>query len=100
MTETVNRENPYSEVLKEIALGLLEHAVRVEEGVAVPYSYSTESLEDCVMIFNSALLWKAWGFKISEMPQEKGIELAHEMGCAIRDLVLKYTGIDTRNIHS
>jgi hypothetical protein len=40
--ETV--DNPYADSLNEIADGLLDHAVRVQDGCALPYEYEVKML--------------------------------------------------------
>ena len=52
------RQNPYAEVLEEIETGLLEHAVRVSDGIAEPYPYTDETFRACLQIFMSGIMWK------------------------------------------
>ena len=85
------RKNPYAEILEEIETGLLEHAMRISDGIAEPYPYTDETFRACLQIFMGGIMWKMW-------EHEQGGK-AEELGNKIRGLVLRYTGIDTHNLY-
>jgi len=88
------RKNPYSEVLLEIEQGLWEHDVRVDEGIAMPYSYNDETFRACLKIFMSAMMWKMWTFMSGKDIKEKASK-AEKVGNIFRSIILKFTGIDS-----
>ena len=92
------RENPYAPILKEIEMGLWEHDFRVDEG-AEPYTYDDEATRACLKIFMSAMLWKLWDNKDGKNIEDK-VRLVEEMGNDIKNLIMKYTGIDTHKLYS
>ena len=91
------RKNPYSEILIELEAGLWENDARVEEG-AEPYEYTDEDFRCCMKVFMGALMWKMWeNYELS--PVEENIGKAEAMGNELRDIILKYTGIDSRKLY-
>ena len=93
------RQNPYADVLNEIENGLWEHDLRVEEGIAAPYSYTHESFRACLKIFMSGMMWKLWENMEGTAVQKKAGK-AEEMGNEMRNFILKYTGIDTHELYN
>lgn len=53
-----SKKNPYSKILIEIETGLWEHDVRIDNGIAPPYSYNDETFRACLKIFINAILGK------------------------------------------
>lgn len=93
------RQNPYAEILNEIENGLWEHDLRVDENIAAPYSYTHESFRACLKIFMSGMMWKLWeNTEGMEIPKRAG--KAEEMGNEIRNMILKYTGIDSHELYN
>jgi len=90
----MNRETPYGKVLIEIEKGLLEHNVRIDEGIAKPYEYTDEQFRACLKIFMEAILWKMWQ-NAEWFSLEAATDIAEELGKKIREIVLDFTGIDT-----
>ena len=93
------KENtPYGDIFLEIEQGLWEHNFMVDDGSAEPYTYSDEHFRACLKIFIESLLWKMW-----ERNEEKNIEekaaFASKMGYALRELIIKFTGIDSHDLH-
>jgi len=91
-------KNPYSEVLIEIESGLWEHDVRVDDGIAAPYSYDDETFRACLKIFMSAIMWKLWKFMDGKSIDEKGSR-AEEVGNILRNVVREFTGIDAHTLY-
>ena len=91
--------NPYAEALQEIEAGLWEHDVRVDDGIALPYSYDTETFRACLKIFMSSMLWKMWEFTEDRTFEEKA-ESAETLGRSISSLVYEHTGIDTLALYN
>lgn len=89
---------PYKDVLMELELGLVEHAVRVEEDGFQPYRYDTETFRACAQIFMSALMWKLWEAACEKTLAETE-SLAEKCGNELRDLIMKFTGIDTHKLY-
>ena len=92
--------NPYAEVLQEIEQGLWEHDARVDEKIAQPYSYDAPTFAASLKIFQSAIMFALWekqdfiGTQISDRMEE-----AEKMGLEIKELIQKYTGIDTHKLY-
>ncbi len=92
------RKNPYSEALLEIEQALWEHDVRVDNGAA-PYQYDDETFRACLKIFMSALIWKLWTFMDKKSLTEKASN-AENVGNILRNIILKFTGIDSHVLYS
>ena len=91
------KQNPYAEILEEIEMGLWEHDVRVEENIAEPYPYTNESFRACIKIFMSGMMWKLWENMEGKDIEEKSGK-AESLGNEIHNIILKYTGIDSRKL--
>jgi len=88
---------PYKNALIEIEGGLIEHAVRVDEGFP-PYEYDIETFRACLQIFISALLWRLWMFNSEKELSEKA-RIAEECGNKLRCFIMDYSGIDSHNLY-
>ena len=93
------RTNPYSEVLLEIEQGLWEHDLRVDEGIASPYQYDDETFRACLKIFMSAIMWKLWTFTHGKSLEERESK-AERVGNIFRNVILKFTGIDSHALYN
>ena len=89
--------NPYKEVLMEIETGLLEQAVRVDDGYP-PYQYDNETFRACTQIFMSALMWKLWESSYDKTMAEREA-MAEKCGNDLRDLIMEHTGIDAHTLY-
>ena len=94
-----SRVNPYSEVLLEIEKGLWEHDFLVDENKDVPYEYDDVTFRACLKIFMSAVMWKIWIFMYNKPMSEKE-NIAEKVGNILRDIVLKFTGIDSHTLYN
>lgn len=92
------KENPYGDVLIELESGLIDHVLRVDDGIAEPYPYTHKQFRACIFIFMGSLLWKLREHMDSE-DFEKKVDSVEKAGVAIRDLVFKFTGIDTHKLY-
>ena len=94
-------KNPYAAILRELETGLWEHDVRVDDGIAKPYSYDDETFRACLKIFMSAIMWKLWEHmeKTEGMDKDKRIERVKKIGKAIRELIFENTGIDAHELY-
>ena len=92
------RQNPYSEVLLEIERGLWEHDIFVDEGKALPYEYDNDTFRACLKIFMSALLWKIWRFTSMDNISLRESN-AEKAGKVMRNIILKFTGIDSHTLY-
>ena len=94
-------KNPYADILRELETGLWEHDVRVDDGIAKPYSYDDETFRACLKIFMSAIMWKLWEHmeKTEGMDKDKRIERVKKIGKAIRKLIFENTGIDAHELY-
>jgi len=90
--------NPYKEALMELETGLWEHDNRVDEGIAKPYEYDSETFRACLKIFMSAALWKLWEYTENKTLSEKA-SFAESLGTDIRGIILRYTGIDSHELY-
>lgn len=94
-----SRQNPYAAVLHEIENGLWEHDVRVDNGIAAPYSYDDATFRACLKIFMSAMLWRLWTHSAERTMPDKE-RLAETVGSLIRRIVLRFTGIDAHTLYN
>lgn len=91
------KETPYGKILTEIEGGLLDHACRVEEGIAPPYSYNDDHFRAGLTIFWNVSLWKLWE-KTDGEDIKKRADSAEQFGNKLRELILEFTGIDSHNL--
>ena len=92
------KANPYKEVLIEIEDGLWEHDCRVDDGIAMPYTYDDETFRACMKIMMSGLMYKLWdnSHGLSQDFKEREAEICGE---EFKDFVYKYTGIDSTTLY-
>ena len=90
-------KNPYAQTLQELEAGLWEHDARVDDGIAPPYAYGDRTFRACIKIFASSAMWKLWEHT-NGRPFEEKERMAEGFGEELRDLIIKYTGIDPHDL--
>lgn len=98
MEKLTPKENPYGPAIIEIETGLWEHDIRVDEGIAPPYSYTDKQFRACLKLFMSAMQWKMWEY-IEKKSEKERLLAAEKMGNDLRATVLEFTGIDTHKLY-
>ena len=84
-----NVMNPYDQILKEIASGLLETAEHKP-------NFSNDALIDATLIFQTVLFDKVHDLQTDEkMKLKHGLEMAESLGNELRKLIKVYTNLDT-----
>ena len=91
-------KNPYGEILIEIEIGLWEHNIRIDQGIALPYKYTDKEFRACLKIFTEALLWKLWSH-FEKSSQRDKIDAANNLGEKLRSLIKEYTGVNAHKLY-
>jgi len=85
-----------SPILEEIELTILEHDANVE----TKPGYTGAGFRAGIKIFMSVMMDKLW-----EQQDKQKTEIHHraneafDMGMELRDIILKYTGVDTHKLY-
>ncbi len=92
--------HPYSEILQEIEAAFWDQDVRVDEGIARPYTYDDDTFRACVKIFMSALMWKLWEEQERlELNIDKRSNEAVSVGNELYTFIKNWTGINTKELY-
>lgn len=90
----------YKKELEDIANDLLTQNAEAKDDENKP-NYTKREFMNSVIIFQTALMDKLWDFQESKgMDINERIIMAEECGFSLRDLILKYTGLDTHKIEN
>lgn len=83
-------------ILRDTADVILDYNVRYE---GVPLDYPDDSLMDATLIFNSVIQERFIAAFLEDNNFDEVCELAENLGVEIRELILKYTKIDMREVY-
>lgn len=82
-------KNPYEDILKEIAVGMLETA-------EIKPNFSNDALLDATLIFQTVLMDKIFDCQdYDSMPMSNRQEMATRAGENLRRFIHTFTGLDT-----
>ena len=88
----------YKKELEAIANDFLDQNCEATGDENKP-NYSNRDFLNAVIIFQTALMDKAWDNQVYiEMSVQDRIDMAVNCGSDLRELIRKYTGLDTHNI--